>query len=189
MVGVWAVPAFVIDPDQTDTTPIITSSTTADGEAAEPSRPAPTSPPQVPAVDELAGVPAGYPPSDRGVATAAVNWTASFLTIVRMGPTAYTDTTTTLLPERRAESGTEEVVVGYLALIDERGPSFARHVWIESSLQAGVIETTATNAASPDVRSRDGSVRALQEGDVKSLAIAILAELRNAKRARHTQPD
>lgn len=145
MVGMWAIRSFVLGgsdaaPVQSPTSsaPPIDASTPDDGDSAAPA--------SVVAAGELAGVPVGYPQSDRGAATAAVNWVASFPTVVRMGPLRLADTMTQLLSDERSASGSEEVVADYFELFDELGPEFASRVWIESPLQVTTSESTPAAA-------------------------------------------
>lgn len=148
MLGVWAVRSFVFDDEVASSDPTATqpaTDDTLDGSASKAS--AVESPSaMVVARSDLAGVPVGYPRSERGAVTAAVNWVASFPTIVRMGPIRLDDTIGQLLSQRRAASGTEEVVADYLALIDALGPDFASRIWIESPLQTSIIAADDTSA-------------------------------------------
>jgi hypothetical protein len=145
MVAVWAIRSFVLD--GSEATPV-QSATLSTLPIEEPSQdvgnPAASFP--VVAAGELAGVPVGYPQSARGAATAAVNWVASFPTVVRMGPLRLADTMTQLLSEERSASGSEEVVADYFELFDALGPEFASRVWIESPLQQTTTEATSSTA-------------------------------------------
>ena len=139
MLAVWAVRSFVFDDAAREFRPRryrsrrrTTRSTTTPHRTASAVETA-TSPGRR-AASDLAGVPVGYPRSTPGAATSAVNWVASFPTIVRMGPIRLDDTLGRLLSERRAASGTEEVIADYFTLIDELGPDFASRIWIESPL-------------------------------------------------------
>lgn len=145
LVGVWAIRSFVIGGSEgapvqspTSSIPPVDAPNTDDGSSAEPA--------SVVAAGELAGVPIGYPQSDRGAATAAVNWVASFPTVVRMGPLRLADSMTRLLSDERSASGSEEVVADYFELFDELGPEFASRVWIESPLQVTTSESTSETA-------------------------------------------
>ena len=145
MFGVWVARSFVLD-DGDSTAPTQPPSASTPGEPARSADSAESDSAPVPVVaaGELASVPVGYPQSGRGAATAAVNWVASFPTVVRMGPLRLDDTISQLLSEERAASGTEEVVTDYFELFDELGPGFAERVWMESPLQ--VITTGSTEA-------------------------------------------
>lgn len=145
MVGVWVLRSFV--GDATEATPVQSAapSTLRTG-VSSPDGETSVAPFSVVAAGELAGVPVGYPQSDRGAATAAVNWVASFPTVVRMGPLRLADTMTQLLSEERAASGSEEVVADYFELFDELGPEFGSRVWIESPLQVTTTNATASTA-------------------------------------------
>lgn len=146
MLGVWAVRSFVLDGGDAATDPPVATIPAA---AAEHDQLADDTEPDVQpvvAAGDLAGVPVGYPASERGAVTAAVNWVASFPTIVRMGPIRLDDTITQLLSQRRAASGSEEVIADYFMLIDELGPDFAERIWIESPLQIDTIEATDASA-------------------------------------------
>lgn|GEM_PF-1154993 len=146
MLGVWAIRSFVID-SETAATEARTATTVPLSEQTGQASPAefPASQ-QVVAEGDLAGIPVGYPTTSDGAATAAVNWVASFPTIVRMGPIRLDDTLNTLLSESRAASGSDEVIADYFMLIDELGPDFASRIWIESPLQFDVAEATPTTA-------------------------------------------
>jgi hypothetical protein len=142
MLGVWGVRSFTASDDtatqRSATTPTVATEPSGTGAA--------TSEPHVQrsvvASGEVRGVPVGYPASGVGAATAAVNWVASFPTLVRMGPIRLTDTLDTLLSQRRAASGTEEVIADYFTLIDELGSDFGNRIWIESPLQVDVTAVT-----------------------------------------------
>lgn len=138
MLAVWAVRSSVFDDEAASSDPTATQPVTDDEDSASKAS-AVESPPALVARSDLAGVPVGYPRSERGAVTAAVNWVASFPTIVRMGPIRLDDTIGQLLSERRAASGTEEVVADYLSLIDALGPDFASRIWIESPLQTSIV--------------------------------------------------
>lgn len=144
MFGVWAVRSFVLDDGDTAAPPRSSTASTP----AEPTRVddqgSKFAPVSIVAAGKLAGVPVGYPQSERGAATAAANWVASFPTVVRMGPLRLDDTMSQLLSEERSASGTQEVVTDYFELFDELGPDFADRVWIESPLQ--VATTTITDS-------------------------------------------
>ena len=143
---VVGVRSFVLDGGDVATEPPV--ATTIPTAAAD-DQPADHAGPDVESVvaaGDLAGVPVGYAASERGAVTAAVNWVASFPTSVRMGPIRLDDTLNQLLSERRAASGSEEVIADYFTLIDELGPDFAERIWIESPLQVDTIEATDTTA-------------------------------------------
>ena len=148
MLGIWAVRSFVFDDEAASSDPVATEPPA--GNALDESASTTSAVERVPALvvarSDVAGVPVGYPRSERGAVTAAVNWVASFPTIVRMGPIRLDDTIGQLLSERRAASGTEEVVADYLALIDALGPEFASRIWIESPLQTSVVAADDTSA-------------------------------------------
>lgn len=141
MVGVWAVRSFVVSDDTAEQTP---ANTMPPG-GSDPDLPTPASdtPDGVVAGGAVAGIPARYPHTEPGAATAAVNWVASFPTIVRMGPIRLDDTLNQLLSAHLAATGTNEVVTDYFALVDELGPDFTERVWIESPLQATVTSPGA----------------------------------------------
>lgn len=142
--AVWGVRSFVLDHGTTSptaTTPVVQ----ADNDTAVPAMPE-IAAERIAATSKLAGVPVGYPQSERGAATAAVNWVASFPTIVRMGPIRLHDTISQLLTERASQIGSDEVVADYLALVDELGPDFARRIWIDSPLQVDVAAASAQSA-------------------------------------------
>ncbi|WP_420451755.1 hypothetical protein [Ilumatobacter sp.] len=144
MVGVWVVRSFVLDDSDSTapTQPPPASSTPGDESSTLEQQSEPIA---VVAASDLAGVPVGYPRSERGAATAAVNWVASFPTVVRMGPLRLDDMMSQLLSAERAASGSDEVVSDYFALFDELGPDFAERVWMESPLQ--VVTTQSTESA------------------------------------------
>ena len=147
LLGVWVTRTFVFDDADTGhsvDTPTVPVPTADDDDQPATTLPAPVD--EVVAVDDLAGVPVGYPRSDRGAATAAVNWVASFPTIIRMGPIRLDDTLNRLLSARTASSGSDAVVSDYFALFDELGPRFGERVWIESPLQVEVIEFDSSSA-------------------------------------------
>lgn len=144
LVGVWLVRSFVTSGDGADTS----ASRTATTMVASPADVTVTERPaaEVLASGDVAGVPVGYPRTQQGAATAAVNWVASFPTIVRLGPIRLDDAMRTLLSQRLAETGSAEVGADYLALMDELGSDFARRVWIESPLQVDVASASNTAA-------------------------------------------
>ncbi|MDJ0771686.1 MAG: hypothetical protein QNJ12_23065 [Ilumatobacter sp.] len=149
MLGVWAIRSFVLDTGASEpsTRPAEASSTVPGQAGVDPAETQAAMPVQpVVAAGDLAEVPVGYPRSERGAATSAVNWVASFPTVVRMGPIRLDDTLGQLLSERRAASGTDEVVADYFMLIDELGPDFASRVWIESPLQVDILDADASTA-------------------------------------------
>lgn len=149
MLGVWAVRSFVLDSGSSEPTthPVVASTAVPLLDRPDSSGTKLDSPGEpIVAAGDLAGVPVGYPRSERGASTAAVNWLASFPTVVRMGPIRLDDTLGQLLSERRAASGTEEVLTDYFTLIDELGPDFASRVWIESPLQVDVLEADESTA-------------------------------------------
>ncbi|MFN3256235.1 MAG: hypothetical protein ACE37B_11100 [Ilumatobacter sp.] len=148
MLGVWAVRSFVIGGEDaaTEATVTTTGATSDQSDQASSAGDSPAPQPVV-AAGDLAGIPVGYPSTDDGAATAAVNWVASFPTIVRMGPIRLDDTLNTLLSESRAASGSDEVIADYFTLIDELGPDFASRIWIESPLQFDVTETAGATAS------------------------------------------
>ena len=148
MLGVWAIRSFVIDSEEATTEAPVTTAIAISEQSGEASTAATSPAPQpVVAAGDLAGIPVGYPSTDEGAATAAVNWVASFPTIVRMGPIRLDDTLNTLLSESRAASGSDEVIADYFTLIDELGPDFASRIWIESPLQFDVADATDTTAS------------------------------------------
>lgn len=147
MVGVWVVRSFVLDSGDS-TTPIqpSTASTSVESHRPDNDPEAEASSSPIVAAGEVAGVPVGYPQSDRGAATAAVNWVASFPTVVRMGPLRLDDTMSQLLSQERSASGTEEIVTDYFELFDQLGPDFIERVWIESPLQVDTTQSTRLTA-------------------------------------------
>ena len=147
MVGVWAVRSFVVGGSGDSTSPAASSPAStprADARSDEPEEA--SDPVAVVAAGDVAGIPVGYPPSDRGAATAAVNWVTSFPTIVRMGPLRLADTMTELLSAERSAAGSEEVVTDYFELFDTFGAGFAERIWVESPLQVDVGEASSTTA-------------------------------------------
>ena len=150
MVGFWAVRSFVVDGPADSISPVasVPASAPSDGTRSDEVDEA-KEPVAVVAAGDVAGIPVGYPPSDRGAATAAVNWVASFPTIVRMGPLRLADTMTELLSAERSAAGSEEVVADYFELFNTFGAGFAERIWVESPLQVEVAETTSATA---DVR-------------------------------------
>jgi len=98
------------------------------------------------AAGEFGGVPVGYPATESGAATAAVNWVASFPRLMKLNPLTLQNTLIELLSEDAAGQIVEESVNDYMALFEELGPGFRERVWIESPLQATVLESAATAA-------------------------------------------
>ena len=143
LVVVWSVRSFVLD-------------------AGASARPVAESPPMTvaledpevasgPAVDQavvaagdVSGVPVGYPRTERGATTAAVNWVASFPLLMRMGPLRLSNTLDELMTESAGPAGVEEAVADYWTLFDELGPEFRDRVWIESPLQTEVTSKSAS---------------------------------------------
>lgn len=129
LVVVWAVRSFVLgesssDRPGADAPPSVVIVETLLGEG-EP----------VVAAGELSGIPVGYPRTDQGATTAAVNWVASFPRLMRMGPLRLSNTLGELMTESAAPAGVAEAVADYWVLFDELGPEFRERVWIESPLQ------------------------------------------------------
>ena len=147
MVGVWAVRSFVADGTD-DSTALVASgpASTLMDDVRSDNPDVASGPVAVVAAGDVAGIPVGYPPSDRGAATAAVNWVASFPTIVRMGPLRLGDTMTELLSAERSAAGSEEVVTDYFELFDTFGAGLAERIWVESPLQVEVAEATSTTS-------------------------------------------
>ena len=74
-----------------------------------------------------------------------MNWVASFPTLMRMGPLRLSETLLTLMSERGASSGVDEVLSDYFALADEIGGDFSERVWVESPLQTdATLESPST---------------------------------------------
>jgi hypothetical protein len=115
--------------------------------------PEPTGPPAPPAVapnaiDEavsgdavaagfVAGVPAGYPPTEQGAATAAVNWVAALPTLLEMGPVRLTDTLARFW-STRAVGEIEATVTDYFALADRAEGDLSNWVWVEAPIRTRV---------------------------------------------------
>ena len=136
---VWTVRTFVVDETSTQSaraTPAVVSDT-----------PAAVVVDAIPAAaGEFRGIPVGYPASEAGAATAAVNWVASFPRLMRLNPLSLRNTLLELLSNAGAATGADQVVDDYFALFEELGPEFRERVWIESPLQTAVLESTATSA-------------------------------------------
>ncbi len=98
------------------------------------------------AAGELSGIPVGYPRTDQGATTAAVNWVASFPRLMRMGPLRLSNTLGELMTESAGPAGVAEAVADYWVLFDELGPEFRERVWIESPLQTDVTSTSESVA-------------------------------------------
>ena len=115
MLGVWVVRSFVLDAPaggpSPPAAPVVADEPT-ECERTSTSTVSPDGRPVV-AAGEIAGVPAGYPRSGAGAATAATNWVASFPTIVRLGPIRLDNTLNQLLSQRIADAGADEVVADY----------------------------------------------------------------------------
>ena len=137
LIAVWTVRSFVLDAGSS-ARPVAESPPARvapeDPEAASDS--AVDSP--VVAAGDVSGVPVGYPQTEQGATTAAVNWVASFPLLMRMGPLRLSNTLDELMTESAGPAGVEEAVADYWVLFDELGPEFRDRVWIESPLQTEV---------------------------------------------------
>ena len=146
LVVVWAVRSFVLgegssDRPVADAPPsVVVAVETWPGEG----EPVPAK--QVVAAGELSGIPVGYPRTDQGATTAAVNWVASFPRLMRMGPLRLSNTLDELMTESAGPAAVAEAVADYWVLFDKLGPEFRERVWIESPLQTNVTSTSESVA-------------------------------------------
>lgn len=118
------------------TSPVVTNRSGED-EAVDPD------PGPVVAAGEVAGVPAGYPQSTAGAATAAVNWVASVPTFLQMGPLVLSDALDTLLSTTADRSLFDDTVALYFELLAEFGPEFRERLWTEAPLRSSVTSSTS----------------------------------------------
>jgi hypothetical protein len=145
LVVVWAVRSFVLgegssDRPVADAPPSVVIVETLPGEG----EPVPAD--RVVAAGELSGIPVGYPRTDQGATTAAVNWVASFPRLMRMGPLRLSNTLGELMTESAGPAGVAEAVADYWVLFDELGPEFRERVWIESPLQTNATSSSESVA-------------------------------------------
>lgn len=141
MLVVWAIRSLVTaDAESTTTAPAMAGapidSTVVEDRVAS----------VVVAVDDVEGVPIGYPRSEAGATTAAVNWVASFSTLVRMGPLRLSDSLQRLMTESGAAAGVDEAVADYLTFLDEFGGDFGDRIWIEAPLRTVTSEFSIDTA-------------------------------------------
>lgn len=141
MLTVWAIRSLAIGDDESATPSQAPANAAADGTVAEERDGA-----VVVASADVEGVPVGYPPSEAGATTAAVNWVASFSTLVRMGPLRLSDSLQRLMTESGAAVGVDEAVADYLTFLDEFGGDFGERIWIEAPLRTATTEFTADAA-------------------------------------------
>jgi hypothetical protein len=140
MLTVWAIRSLAIGDDESATPSPATANVAADSAVVE-KRDA-----VVVATADVEGVPVGYPPSEAGATTAAVNWVASFSTLVRMGPLRLSDSLQRLMTESGAAAGVDEAVADYLTFLDEFGGDFDERIWIEAPMRTATTEFTADAA-------------------------------------------
>ena len=98
------------------------------------------------AAGDVSGIPVGYPATTAGATTAAVNWVASFPRVMRLNPLSLQNTLRDVLSDHGAATGTDEVMADYFELLDSLGPQFRERVWVESPLQASLVDHTDTTA-------------------------------------------
>lgn len=140
MLMVWAIRSLAIGDDESAMPSPATANAAADSAVVEKRDDV------VVASADVEGVPVGYPPSEAGATTAAVNWVASFSTLVRMGPLRLSDSLQRLMTESGAAAGVDEAVADYLTFLDEFGGDFGERIWIEAPLRTATTEFTADAA-------------------------------------------
>lgn len=91
LVAVWAVRSFVLGEGSSDR-PVADARPSAVIVETLPGEGEPVQAEPVVAAGELSGIPVGYPRTDQGATTAAVNWVASFPRLMRMGPLRLSNT-------------------------------------------------------------------------------------------------
>jgi hypothetical protein len=136
----WSVRSFVVDDDSTG------ASTVAASTAAGVGTDLPTKG-EVVAVATERGIPVGYPQSDRGAATAAVNWVASFPALMKLNPLSLQNALVEVMSAQGAVTFIDNAVADYVALLDALGPGAQDRMWIESPLQSTVFSASATAAS------------------------------------------
>ena len=141
MLTVWAIRSLAIGDHESAPPSLAPANSAADSIAVE-ARDGTA----VVASADVEGVPVGYPPSEAGATTAAVNWVASFSTLVRMGPLRLSDSLQRLMTESGAAAGVDEAVADYLTVLDEFGGDFGERIWIEAPLRTATTEFTADAA-------------------------------------------
>jgi len=137
MLTVWAIRSLAIGDDESAAPSVATTIAPADSIVADEQ-----ADPVVVASADVEGVPVGYPPSEAGATTAAVNWVASFSTLVRMGPLRLSDSLQRLMTESGAAAGVDGAVADYLTFLDGFGGDFGERIWIEAPLRTATTEFT-----------------------------------------------